>query len=176
MNIIQLPTPIPVRVVGDWKGPTGKGMAIGWFQESIDHHLTWLVFMDDTGQCWEVENPYIRARENLTWGRPKPDGANDVFADGVATGKDGPPAGGCGGRPGGIPHPTKEDSSLREALSAAMSGLGLCDEVVALQLDAVEEETWEPVRIGRRGDWIAGYRCKKCQAWLQWPGKHPCKQ
>lgn len=77
MNPIQLHTPIPVRVVpgNAWEGPTGAGMAIGWFQESIDHSLTFVVAMDDTGQVWEVEQPNIRLRRNITWGRNSPDGS-----------------------------------------------------------------------------------------------------
>ena len=80
MNIRQLNPVIPVKVVGGpgWKGPTGNGMAIAWFQPNIEHHLTWIVFMDETGQCWEVENPYIRARANFTWGRPTPEAAPKV--------------------------------------------------------------------------------------------------
>lgn len=75
MDILQLDPVIPVNVIGGpgWKGPTGYGMAIGWWQASIEHHLVWIVFMDETGQCWEVENPFIRARTNITWGRTTPD-------------------------------------------------------------------------------------------------------
>ena len=75
MNIIQLNPVIPVRIVAhpDWKGPIGNGMAIAWFQPNIDHHLTWIVCFDSDGTFWEVENPYVRARTNITWGRPSPD-------------------------------------------------------------------------------------------------------
>jgi hypothetical protein len=73
--LIQLNPPIPVRVVAhpDWKGPTGKGMAIGWYSPSIEYNLIWIVFMDDTGQSWEVDNSYIRATTNITWGRNEPE-------------------------------------------------------------------------------------------------------
>ena len=80
--LIQLHTPIPVTVVpgSGWLGPTGKGMAIGWWQPSIDYHLIWFVFFDETGQMWQVENPNIRARANFTWGRPTPEGADSRFS------------------------------------------------------------------------------------------------
>lgn len=73
----QLHTPIPLRVVPGygWGGPTGDCMAVGWFQESIDHSLTFIVIMDDSGQFWEVEQPNVRARANITWGRNSPDGS-----------------------------------------------------------------------------------------------------
>lgn len=77
MNLIQLPIPFPIEIVGGkgWAGPTGPGMAVGWFQPHIEHHIVWIIFLDSTGQCWEVENPFIRARPNFTWGRPTPESA-----------------------------------------------------------------------------------------------------
>lgn len=82
MNLIQLRTPMPISVVGGagWEGPVGKAMAVGWFQESIDHHIVWIAVMDETGQCWEVENPYIRFRQNFTWGRSRPETEKDLAA------------------------------------------------------------------------------------------------
>lgn len=70
--MLQLQPVIPITVVSGagWKGPTGKAMAIGWVDRGADHHMIWIVFMDSTGECWQVENPNVRARPNITWGRP----------------------------------------------------------------------------------------------------------
>lgn len=75
MNLIQLATPLPLRIVGGpgWAGPTGNCMAVGWFKPHPEHNIVWICFLDDSGQQWEVESPYIRARSNITWGRPSPE-------------------------------------------------------------------------------------------------------
>lgn len=49
--------------------PAGKGMAIMVQKFHPDHHLTWVIVMDETGEIWEVENPYVRFQANYTWGR-----------------------------------------------------------------------------------------------------------
>lgn len=74
--IYQLPTPMAMKVVNErivdgqeWNGPIGNCMVIAWVDRHPDLHLIWLVIMDSTGECWEVENPFVRARTNLTWGR-----------------------------------------------------------------------------------------------------------
>lgn len=64
--IIQLNPTIPVIT------PRGKGTAIGWIDYSSEHDLFWVVFQDDTGECWTWNNKEIRAQENLTMGRAKP--------------------------------------------------------------------------------------------------------
>ena len=86
--LIQLNPPLPLRVVAGcgWKGPLGNCMAVGWFQESIDHHLTFVVIMDETGQFWEVEQTNVRARTNLTWGRPNPEGSSKGVQHGDSAG------------------------------------------------------------------------------------------
>lgn len=63
--------PIPVVIVasGSSKWPTGKAAAYGFWKEHIDHHVTWHVCFDATGEWWEIENPYVRADNNATWGR-----------------------------------------------------------------------------------------------------------
>ena len=33
----------------------------------------WVVFLDDTGECWTFDNSDIRADKNLTYGRDNPD-------------------------------------------------------------------------------------------------------
>ncbi len=71
IRLIQLDPPVPLRVVpgAGWEGPTGAAMAVGWFQESIDHSLTFVCVMDLTGEVWQVEQTNVRFRRNITWGR-----------------------------------------------------------------------------------------------------------
>jgi hypothetical protein len=74
--IIQLNPVIPVIT------PKGPGLAHAIIDYGIESHLCWIVFQDDTGECWTWSNPYIRAQKNETHGRdyispfydPKQDG------------------------------------------------------------------------------------------------------
>ena len=94
MNLIQLHTPLPLRIVGgfksdgqEWKGPTGNCMAVGWCSQHQDHHISWIVFMDTgphAGECYTVENPWIRARSNWTWGRYVPKAPDPSYGDGCS--------------------------------------------------------------------------------------------
>lgn len=68
--MIQLNPNIPVVVLKEKDGqPSGTGFAIGWIDYSQDHDLLWVVFMDDTRECWIVPNPLIRAQKNYSLGR-----------------------------------------------------------------------------------------------------------
>lgn len=64
-------TPIPVRVVGRHgdRQPLGSGVAYGIFRTHHDQHTIWHVCFDDSGEFWEVENPFVRGDPNITWGR-----------------------------------------------------------------------------------------------------------
>ena len=61
--IIQLDPPIPVIT------PNGKALAIGWIDYGAEHHLLWICFIDETGECWTYQNPEIRAQNNPSMGR-----------------------------------------------------------------------------------------------------------
>ena len=62
--IIQLNPYIPVMVEGK-----GSGYAIGWMDYSQDHHLMWIVALDNGGEVWTVENPLVRLQANFSMGR-----------------------------------------------------------------------------------------------------------
>lgn len=71
---IQLNPPLPVDVVSQggsrkWGGPTGSGMAILVKDLGPDYNNIWTVIMDETGEIWDIENPFVRGQRNLTWGR-----------------------------------------------------------------------------------------------------------
>lgn len=61
--IIQLDPPIPLET------PRGKGYAHLLIDYSQEHNLIWVVFIDETGECWNFENKEIRLQPNLTFRR-----------------------------------------------------------------------------------------------------------
>ncbi len=61
--ILQLNPQIPVTT------PQGPAQAVGWIDYSEEEHLLWIVFMDETKECWTFPNTEIRARSNPTMGR-----------------------------------------------------------------------------------------------------------
>jgi hypothetical protein len=64
---IQLNPPIPLR--------TSRGS--GWAHFVIDYgmeaDLIWVVFLDESGECWSFNNREIRAVKNYTFGRVPPE-------------------------------------------------------------------------------------------------------
>lgn len=63
--ILQLDPPIPLIT------SRGTGYAHFLIDLSQEHHLLWVVFLDDTGECWTFQNPEIRLQPNPTMGRGK---------------------------------------------------------------------------------------------------------
>lgn len=61
--IIQLDPPIPLET------PKGKGYAHLLIDYSQEHNLIWVVFIDETGECWNFENKEVRLQTNFTFGR-----------------------------------------------------------------------------------------------------------
>jgi hypothetical protein len=60
----QLSPTIPV-IVED-KGP---GYAIGVIDYGQEHHLLWVVVLDNAGEIWTTPNPKVRVQKNWTMGR-----------------------------------------------------------------------------------------------------------
>lgn len=63
MTILQLNPPLPLMT------PKGEGLAHIVIDCGIEHNLQWVVFINDTGECWTYQNPEIRACKNITYGR-----------------------------------------------------------------------------------------------------------
>ena len=63
MSIIQLNPPIPVIC------PKGKGLAHALIDYGIEYNLLWIIFLDDSGECWSYYNPEVRAQKNITQNR-----------------------------------------------------------------------------------------------------------
>lgn len=62
--MLQLNPPVPVYVID--RGPAQAMFLIDY---SPEHHLFWVCFMDETGECWTLDNTQIRAQKNITLGR-----------------------------------------------------------------------------------------------------------
>jgi hypothetical protein len=66
VSILRLDPPIPVLT------PKGKAWAHVLIDYSQEHHLVWVCFQDDTGECWSWQNRDVRLQSNPTMGRDKP--------------------------------------------------------------------------------------------------------
>jgi hypothetical protein len=64
-TITRVDPPIPLMT------PKGRGVAHFLIDYGMENDLMWVVFQDDTGECWTWENAQIRARVNKTMGREK---------------------------------------------------------------------------------------------------------
>jgi hypothetical protein len=70
--MLQLNPPLPVVT------PKGSGYAVLVVDYSQEHHLMWVVALDEGGQLWMFENPQVRLAANFTLGRK----ADPTFAAG----------------------------------------------------------------------------------------------
>ena len=61
----QLNPPLPLIT------PKGNGWAHFLIDYGIEHDLIWVVFQDDTGECWSWLNRDIKIQSNITLNRKK---------------------------------------------------------------------------------------------------------
>jgi hypothetical protein len=61
--MLQLDPTIPMMT------PKGSGYALFVVDYSQEHHLMWVVALDDGGEIWMFENPDVRVQSNFTLGR-----------------------------------------------------------------------------------------------------------
>ena len=61
--IVQLNPVIPLIT------PKGKGFAHLVIDYSQEHDLMWVVFIDESGECWTFKNSEVRIVDNLSLGR-----------------------------------------------------------------------------------------------------------
>lgn len=64
MAFTQLVPTLPVHVEGK-----GKGLAIAVIDYGEEHHLIWVVIVDETCEIWCASNPMVRAQSNWSFGR-----------------------------------------------------------------------------------------------------------
>lgn len=62
--LLQLNPPIPVLT------PKGRGLAHVVIDYGPEHDLLWVVFQDETGECWTFNNREVRGQQNITMNRP----------------------------------------------------------------------------------------------------------
>ena len=63
MKLLQLDPPLPLAT------PKGSGLAHVLIDYGIEHHLMWVVFMDESKEVWTFANPDVRAQTNVSAGR-----------------------------------------------------------------------------------------------------------
>jgi hypothetical protein len=62
--MLRIDPPLPLDT------PKGKAMAHFLIDYGPEHHLLWVTFIDETGECWTFQNPEIRLQSNTSMGRP----------------------------------------------------------------------------------------------------------
>lgn len=67
--ILQLNPALPLYVIPFDRCPGGKGLAHLVIDDGIEFSLKWVVFLDESLECWTISNEFIRAQKNITWGR-----------------------------------------------------------------------------------------------------------
>ena len=60
--ILQLQAPVPLDT------PRGPGFAHFLIDYGQEHHLLWVVFLNESGECWTFSNKDIRLSPNETMG------------------------------------------------------------------------------------------------------------
>lgn len=63
--LLRLDPPLPLMT------PRGDAMAHFVIRDGAEHHLRWVVFIIETGECWTFLNPDVRLWTNITEGRAK---------------------------------------------------------------------------------------------------------
>jgi hypothetical protein len=66
MTFTQLNPTLPMTVEGK-----GSGYALAVIDYGPEHHLIWVVAIDETGEIWSASNPQVRMQSNWTMGRRK---------------------------------------------------------------------------------------------------------
>ena len=61
--IVQLSPTVPLLT------PKGPMTAFFLIEHGDEHHLQWVCFHDETGECWTWQNPDVRIQNNTTMGR-----------------------------------------------------------------------------------------------------------
>jgi len=61
--MIQLNPPIPLIT------SKGNGWAFFLIDRSQEHDLEWVVFLNDTGECWTFNNSQVKIQKNYTMKR-----------------------------------------------------------------------------------------------------------
>ena len=60
--LLQLNPPLPLDT------PKGPAWAHFLLDYGTEHHLLWICFVMESGECWSFSNPEIRLQRNLSLG------------------------------------------------------------------------------------------------------------
>jgi hypothetical protein len=60
--LLQLRQPLPFDT------PKGPAWAHFLLDYGTEHHLLWICFVNETGECWTFSNPEIRLQRNVSLG------------------------------------------------------------------------------------------------------------
>ena len=66
-TITRIDPPLPLDT------PKGRAMAHFLIDYGFEHHLMWVCFQDETGECWTWNNTQIRLQPNISAGRNPPE-------------------------------------------------------------------------------------------------------
>lgn len=66
MAMLNLKPPLPVEIIGK-----GRGFAFVLIDYGQEHHLMWVVALDDGGEIWCASNPEVRVQANWSLGRTR---------------------------------------------------------------------------------------------------------
>jgi hypothetical protein len=61
--ILQLNPPLPMMC------EKGDGLAHFIIDYGPESHLYWVIFLDNSGECWTLDNTKVRMQQNITMGR-----------------------------------------------------------------------------------------------------------
>jgi len=64
-DVVRIDPPMPLMT------PKGRAIAHWMIWSGPENDILWVVFQDDTGECWTWENAEIRSRRNRTLRREK---------------------------------------------------------------------------------------------------------
>jgi hypothetical protein len=60
MSLLQLSPIIPLET------PKGRAMAHFLLDYGEEHHLLWICFIDETGECWTFRNSEVKLQKNAS--------------------------------------------------------------------------------------------------------------
>jgi hypothetical protein len=66
--ILQLSPTVPLDT------PKGPAFAHVLIDPGQEHHLQWVCFISETGECWTFQNPDVKLGRNATMGIRNPHG------------------------------------------------------------------------------------------------------
>jgi hypothetical protein len=67
LHLLQLDPPLPVYLPDGPEPQTGLAHIL--IDYGPEHHLMWVIILDQGGEIWTLPNPAVRGQKNITMGR-----------------------------------------------------------------------------------------------------------